>query len=72
MFILTEHPHVSGHRSRIAVLDRLVAYIQSKPGVWFATIGSRPRLMSSKRLPPATRTALSCRTTSWLFNSVDF
>ncbi len=38
MFILTEHPHVSGHRSRIAVLDRLVAYIQSKPGVWFATM----------------------------------
>jgi len=38
MFILTQHPHVSGHRSRIAVLDRLVAYIQSKPGVWFATM----------------------------------
>jgi len=38
MFILTQHPHVSGHRSRIVVLDRLVAYIQSKPGVWFATM----------------------------------
>jgi len=38
LFILTQHPHVSGHRSRIAVLDRLVAYIQSKPGVWFATM----------------------------------
>ena len=25
MFILTQHPHVSGHRSRIAVLDRLVS-----------------------------------------------
>ena len=38
MFILTQHPHVSGHRSRIAVLDRLVSYIQSKPGIWFATM----------------------------------
>jgi len=38
MFILTQHPHVSGHRSRISVLDRLTAYIQSKPGVWFATM----------------------------------
>lgn len=38
MFILTQHPHVSGHRSRIAELDRLVSYMQSKPGVWFATM----------------------------------
>ena len=38
MFILTAHPHVSGHRSRIAELDRLLTYIQSKPGVWFATM----------------------------------
>jgi peptidoglycan/xylan/chitin deacetylase (PgdA/CDA1 family) len=37
MFILTMHPHVIGHRARIAMLDRLVAYMQSKPGVWFAT-----------------------------------
>ncbi|HUJ51187.1 MAG TPA: hypothetical protein VLW25_13345, partial [Bryobacteraceae bacterium] len=38
LFILTQHPHVTGHRSRIAELDRLVSYIQSKPGVWFATM----------------------------------
>jgi hypothetical protein len=31
------HPFVSGHRSRIAQLDRLVANMKSKPGVWFAT-----------------------------------
>ncbi|MFN7920540.1 MAG: polysaccharide deacetylase [Bryobacteraceae bacterium] len=37
LFILTMHPHVSGHRSRIHALDRLVSYMQSKPGVWFAT-----------------------------------
>jgi peptidoglycan/xylan/chitin deacetylase (PgdA/CDA1 family) len=37
LFILTMHPHVIGHRARIAMLDRLVAYMKSKPGVWFAT-----------------------------------
>jgi peptidoglycan/xylan/chitin deacetylase (PgdA/CDA1 family) len=37
LFQLTMHPFVTGHASRLAVLDRLIAYIQSKPGVWFAT-----------------------------------
>jgi peptidoglycan/xylan/chitin deacetylase (PgdA/CDA1 family) len=36
-FILTMHPHISGHRSRIAQVDRLITYMKSKPGVWFAT-----------------------------------
>jgi len=38
MFLLTMHPFVTGHRSRLAALDRLVAYMQSKPGVWFGTL----------------------------------
>jgi peptidoglycan/xylan/chitin deacetylase (PgdA/CDA1 family) len=37
LFLLTMHPHVIGHRSRIAMLDRLVEYMKSKPGVWFGT-----------------------------------
>ena len=37
MFMLTMHPHVIGHRSRIVHLERLIAYMKSKPGVWFAT-----------------------------------
>lgn len=37
LFLLTMHPHVIGHRSRIALLDRLVDYMKSKPGVWFGT-----------------------------------
>jgi len=37
MFLLTMHPFVSGHRSRIAAVERLVAYMKTKPGVWFAT-----------------------------------
>jgi peptidoglycan/xylan/chitin deacetylase (PgdA/CDA1 family) len=37
LFLLTMHPHVIGHRSRISMLDRLVEYMKSKPGVWFGT-----------------------------------
>jgi len=37
LFLLTMHPQITGHRSRIAVLERLITYMKSKPGVWFAT-----------------------------------
>jgi peptidoglycan-N-acetylglucosamine deacetylase len=37
MFMLTMHPMISGHRSRIIYLEKLIAYMKSKPGVWFAT-----------------------------------
>lgn len=37
LFLLTLHPHVSGHRSRIKALELLIAHMQSKPGVWYAT-----------------------------------
>jgi len=37
LFLLTMHPHVIGHRSRIALLDRLVSYMKAKTGVWFGT-----------------------------------
>ncbi|NNL84471.1 MAG: polysaccharide deacetylase [Myxococcales bacterium] len=36
-FVLTMHPQVIGHRHRMAMLRRLVAYMQSREGVWFAT-----------------------------------
>jgi len=37
MFLLTMHPHIIGHRSRIVVLRELIEYINSKPGVWYGT-----------------------------------
>ena len=37
LFLLTMHPHVIGHRSRIQILDELVRHMRSRPGVWFAT-----------------------------------
>jgi peptidoglycan-N-acetylglucosamine deacetylase len=37
MFMLTLHPHIIGHRSHISHLDKLIDYMKSKSGVWFAT-----------------------------------
>jgi peptidoglycan-N-acetylglucosamine deacetylase len=37
LYVLTMHPHIIGHRSRILRLDRLISYMKTKPGVWFAT-----------------------------------
>ncbi len=37
LYVLTMHPHYSGHRSRALWLEKLIAYMKSKPGVWFAT-----------------------------------
>jgi peptidoglycan/xylan/chitin deacetylase (PgdA/CDA1 family) len=37
LFLLTMHPHVIGHRSRVPLLDRLVAAMRAKGDVWFAT-----------------------------------
>jgi peptidoglycan/xylan/chitin deacetylase (PgdA/CDA1 family) len=37
LYVLTMHPHIMGHRSRVAILERLIEHMKSKPGVWFAT-----------------------------------
>ncbi len=37
LYVLTMHPHIMGHRSRVAVLDRLIKHMKGKGGVWFAT-----------------------------------
>lgn len=37
MFILTTHPHIIGHRSRIIVIEKLIEHIKAKGGAWFAT-----------------------------------
>jgi len=41
ILVLTMHPHISGHRSRIVALEQLIAHIEAKgPGrVWWATHG---------------------------------
>ena len=37
MFLLTMHPHVIGHRSRMVILEELIDHIRARDGVWFAT-----------------------------------
>ncbi|MCC7281537.1 MAG: polysaccharide deacetylase [Acetobacteraceae bacterium] len=37
LFILTMHPHVIGHRSRMPLLARLIAHMKARGGCWFAT-----------------------------------
>lgn len=42
MFVLTMHPHVIGHRSRMVALEQLIDHIKARGGsrVWWATHGA--------------------------------
>ncbi|MGH7125849.1 MAG: polysaccharide deacetylase family protein [Stellaceae bacterium] len=37
LFQLTMHPHITGHRSRLWLLEELIRHISGHAGVWFAT-----------------------------------
>ncbi len=37
LFLLTMHPHVIGHRSRMPLLDRVIQHAKAHEGVWFGT-----------------------------------
>jgi peptidoglycan/xylan/chitin deacetylase (PgdA/CDA1 family) len=37
LFLLTMHPHIMGHRSRVALLAELIEHMKSEDRVWFAT-----------------------------------
>ena len=37
LFLLTMHPHITGHRSRMAGLVKLIEHMKAVDGVWFAT-----------------------------------
>ena len=37
LFLLTMHPHIIGHSSRIQILDELIRHMRSHTGLWFAT-----------------------------------
>jgi peptidoglycan/xylan/chitin deacetylase (PgdA/CDA1 family) len=37
LFLLTMHPHIMGHRSRVALLEELIDHMKSEDRVWFAT-----------------------------------
>ncbi|PYT32553.1 MAG: polysaccharide deacetylase [Acidobacteria bacterium] len=48
LFVLTMHPHVIGHRSRAAALEKLITHMKSQPGVWFATHEQVARYLKSE------------------------
>ena len=37
LFLLTMHPHIIGHRSRVPLLARLIAHMRARGKIWFAT-----------------------------------
>jgi len=37
LFLLTMHPHITGHRSRMPVLARLIKHMKTRGKCWFAT-----------------------------------
>jgi peptidoglycan-N-acetylglucosamine deacetylase len=37
LFQVTMHPRISGHRSRVVMLEKLITYMRQRRGVWFAT-----------------------------------
>jgi peptidoglycan-N-acetylglucosamine deacetylase len=37
LFLLTMHPHITGHRSRMPVLERLITHMKARGSCWFAT-----------------------------------
>jgi len=34
---VTMHPHISGYRSRVWILEELIRHAKAQQGVWFAT-----------------------------------
>jgi peptidoglycan/xylan/chitin deacetylase (PgdA/CDA1 family) len=48
LFVLTLHPYLSGHRAPMQHLEQFVAYMKSKPGVWFATAADIARHVAVK------------------------
>ena len=52
LFLLTMHPHVIGHRSRMAMLNELLGYIAGHGDVWFATHEEVARHVLESAAPP--------------------
>jgi peptidoglycan/xylan/chitin deacetylase (PgdA/CDA1 family) len=52
VFQLTMHPHIVGHRSRMAVLRELVEEIHGTAGVWFATHAQLADYCAAQAVPP--------------------
>ena len=51
VFQLTMHPHISGYRSRIWILEELIRYIGGQERVWFATHAEIARYAKAHSAP---------------------
>jgi peptidoglycan/xylan/chitin deacetylase (PgdA/CDA1 family) len=51
LYVLTMHPNFTGHRSRAAALEKLIAHMKSKSGVWFATEEQIARYLKGEARP---------------------
>lgn len=47
MFLLTMHPQIIGHRSRISMLEELIVHMRGRSDVWFATHEQVARIAKS-------------------------
>jgi peptidoglycan-N-acetylglucosamine deacetylase len=52
LFLLTMHPHVIGHRSRMPLLSRLVDHMKQKGSCWFATHAQVAQWCRDQAIPP--------------------
>ena len=48
LFQLNMHPHVIGYRSRIVILEELIAHMKGHEGVWFATHADIARYVAGR------------------------
>ena len=48
VYVLTMHPQIIGRPSRMALLERLIAYIRTKPGVEFFSCGEYVRMLKER------------------------
>lgn len=48
MFLLTTHPHIIGHRSRMVILEELIDHIEARGDVWFATHEQAARYVAAQ------------------------
>ncbi len=53
MLVLTMHPHIIGHRSRIVILEELIEHIKGFEGVWFATHRAAAEIARQQLTRPA-------------------
>jgi len=50
LFLLTMHPHITGHRSRMPVLERLIKHMKTRGQCWFATHAQVAQWCRDKRV----------------------